>query len=406
MKVLFLANRLPHANVVGGHRLVYHRMRQLAANGHQIGLAAFVLQEDTHHIQGLRDEFFEVETVPVNRRYLAVRLLHDYLHPTLPAIFWKHHSTKMMRLVGDLVKRSSYEIVVAEFGEMGMYLHGNPYLSAVNKMVSCHRCLSDSFRKYIDIADIPLSIRLKSAVQVRKLERYEFKMYSAMDHVLVLTPEDRFTLLNYAPQLPVSVIAPGVDLKYLHRRSTATPDPPQLMMCGYFADKSNQDAALWFMRHIWPLLTQKHQLLKCVFVGKGISHEMEHACQKYLNASTIGEVDDLRPYREKATIFINPMRLGSGLRVKVLEAMATGLPVVTTSLGAAGIEAQNGTNCFISDTPEGFSASISWLLSDSSLARRFGDNAREMVERLYDMANSAHNLERVLAKVSSARPYS
>ncbi len=401
MKILVLANRLPHKNIAGGHRLIYQRMRQLIADGHQVGLAALVAPESEKHMANLREELYEVETVPLPRRRLPVRMFRDYISRSLPAIFWKNHSDAMMRLVGDMVERSKYDVVLAEFSEMGMYLYRNPYLSAVHKVVSCHRCLTSSFSKYIETAGVPLMLRLKSASQLHIVEKYEFEMYRAMDHIITLTPEDRFTLLTHAPQLPVSVIPPGIDLDHLNRTGVEKPQFPIVMMCGYFADKSNHDGALWFMHEIWPLIAQKYPELRCYLIGEGANEELKHLDQKDKRIVVTGAVDDLRPYREQAAIFINPMRLGSGLRIKVLEAMATNLPVVSTSLGMAGIPAQNGVNSFIADTPELFAESIDWLLNDDKLSANMGREAKAMVNRHYNIRSTIHGLEQVLEEVVS-----
>ena len=396
MKILFLTNRLPHADVVGGHRLIYQRMEQLKNRGHWVGIAALVMDENRQHLSQLQSKFDFAEAVPFQNPSFTRRLFNDYLNPTLPAIFWKNHSPEMRKIVGNAVQQYQCDLVVAEFSEMGQYLYRNPYLSAVHKIVSCHRCLSDTFEKYIATKGVPLSIRLKSAVQLKRLQTYEFEMYNAMDHILTLTSEDRFTLLNGAPQLPISVVAPGIDINALNHVSKINkPTQPLLLMCGYFTDKSNRDAALWFIRSIWPRIKKQHPSINCQFVGKGIGSEMRQAAEKDPQIELISEVEDLRPYRKGATIFINPMRLGSGLRVKILEAMGSGLPVVTTSLGAAGLPAQNGTNCFISDTPKGFANAISWLLTDTQLAGRMGARAKQMTTQQYNVHASTAQLERI-----------
>ena len=380
MKILFLTNRLPHADVVGGHRLIYQRMEQLKNRGHWIGIAALVMDENRQHLAQLQSQFNFAEAIPYQNPPFTRRLLNDYLNPILPAIFWKNHSSAMMQLVGSAVQQYQCDLVVAEFSEMGQYLYRNPYLSAVHKIVSCHRCLSDTFEKYIATKGVPLSIRLKSAIQLKRLQTYEFEMYNAMDHILTLTSEDRFTLLNAAPQLPISVVAPGIDITALNHVSEINKSThPLLLMCGYFTDKSNRDAALWFIRSIWPVIKKQHPETKCQFVGKGIGSEMRQAAGKDSRIELITDVEDLRPYRKGATIFINPMRLGSGLRVKILEAMGSSLPVVTTSLGAAGIPAQNGVNCLISDTPKEFAESILWLLKDKNLSKKIGEEASEVI---------------------------
>lgn len=401
MKILFLANQLPHENVAGGHRLIYQRMRLLIDNGHQVGLAAFVAPDKEKFIPAVRDMVFELETVPLNSRKILVRAFRDYISATLPAIFWKNYSRTMMRVIGDMVERTKYDLVIAEFSEMGMYLYTNPYLSAVRKVVSCHRCLTTAFNKYAQTAGVPPLLRLKSFSQIKSLEKYEFDMYSAMDHILTLTAEDRFSLLNHAPELPVSVIPPGIDYAYLDQGTTATADHPIILMSGYFADKSNSDGALWFVNEVWPLLSEKHPDLRLYLVGAGAPHEIERLADKDQRIIVTGAVDDLRPFRDQSSIFVNPMRLGSGLRIKVLEAMASALPVVSTSLGAAGIPAQNGVNCFIADTPDLMVESIEWLLNDAQLCQAMGRAAKEMVKRKYDIRSTVRELEQVLEEVIS-----
>ena len=401
MKILFLANQLPHENVAGGHRLIHQRMRRLAERGHRIGLAAFVSPGNEKFIPSVREKVGELETIPVPNRKILVRAFRDYTSSTLPAIFWKNHSPAMMRTIGDMVERTKYDVVVAEFSEMGMYLYRNPYLSAVRKVVSCHRCLTTAFGTYVQTAGVSPMVRLKSVSQIHKLGKYEFEMYRAMDHVLTLTAEDRFTLLNHAPELPASVIPPGIDFDYLDRDAPAKPNPPIVMMCGYFADKSNNDAALWFAHETWPAIRKAHPDLQLHLVGVGVGKKIKQLAARDDRIVVVGAVDDLRPYREQARIFINPMRLGSGLRIKVLEAMASGLPVVSTSLGVAGIPAQNGVNCFIADTPALTAEAINWLLNDQALREAMGKSAKAMVKGKYDVRSTVCELEHVLEEVVS-----
>lgn len=399
MKILFLANQLPHENVAGGHRLIYQRMRLLIDRGHQVGLAAFVTPGKEPFIPGVRAMVHELETVPVQGRKFLVRAFRDYISATLPAIFWKNYSPAMMRTIGDMVERSQYDVVIAEFSEMGMYLYRNPYLSAVRKVVSCHRCLTTAFGKYVETKGVPPLLRLKSAAQIQHLEKYEFEMYGAMDHVLTLTTEDRFTLLTHAPELPVSVIPPSID--FPTPNPDRKPDEPIVLMSGYFADKSNHDGALWFAHEVWPKIAAKHPDVHFYMVGAGSSHQLKQLEEWDRRIVVTGTVADLRPFRDKAHIFVNPMRLGSGLRIKVLEAMAAGLPVVSTSLGVAGIPAQNGVNCFIADAPELIAESIEWLLRDEYLGQTMGRAAREMVHRKYSIQTAGSELEQVLEEVVS-----
>ena len=333
--------------------------------------------------------------------WLAVRLtlaLSDSLRLSLAFYCSPNLLTKsLLCSQGSRSARSSATALLDFLQVCLLVLLPASYLSAIHKIVSCHRCLSDSFEKYIATPNVSLILKLKCLIQINRIKKYEFEMYNAMDHVITLTDEDRLSILNYAPQLPVSVVPPGIDLIDLNNTKIAKkPDFPLLMMCGYFADKSNRDAAIWFIQNIWPIIYKKNKKVKCWFIGKGINKEMINIASNKSGITLIADIENLRPYRKAASVFINPMRLGSGLRIKILEAMGAGLPVVTTSLGAAGIPAQNGVNCLISDTPSEFAESVLWLLKDKNLSVKIGNNAKNMVERKYEINQCINQLESII----------
>jgi len=188
MKILFLCNKLPHSEVAGGHRIIFQRIRHLANAGHQISLLTFTSSKKEEKNQSLKPFLTELQTVELPRRNIVIRALHDYLAWSRPAVFWKSYSKKMMRKLGEMVEKGRYDIVIAEFSEMGQYLHKNPYLPAVNKIISCHRCVTASYEKYKELGEVKWRLYLKSLPQVRGLEKYEFEMYRSADRTLVLTP--------------------------------------------------------------------------------------------------------------------------------------------------------------------------------------------------------------------------
>jgi len=201
MKILFLCNKLPHSEVAGGHRIIYQRIRYLTEQGHQIGLLTFIGNETEEQRQSLQPLLTELKTVPLPNRKITTRAFHDYLALSRPAVFWKSYSKEMMQTVGEIVEKGNYDAVISEFSEMGQYLHKNPYLPAVHKLISCHRCVTASYEKYKEVGEVRWRLYLKSLPQLRGLEKYEFEMYRSADRTLVLTPQDRFTMQYYAPDL-------------------------------------------------------------------------------------------------------------------------------------------------------------------------------------------------------------
>jgi glycosyltransferase involved in cell wall biosynthesis len=398
MKILFLTNKLPHADVAGGHRIIYQRIRYLKEKGHQVGLLTFLQNETEEQIQSLRPMLTELRTIRHPERNVLVRAFHDYLFLSRPAMFWKSYSTTMVQTVGETAEQGHYDLILAEFSEMGQYLHKNPYLSAVRTAISCHRCVTESYEKYTELEEVRLRLHLKSLPQLRGLQQYEFNMYRSADRILVLTPQDRFTMQYYAQDLAVSVVPSGVDVHYLQEHPPV-PKEPIVLLTGFMNDPANADGVEWFYHHVWPQLSRNHPEVRFYIVGAGAGPRLRRLAQKDRRIIVTGEVKDLRPYRNRARVFVSPVRLGSGMRLKVLEAMASGLPVVSTSLGVAGIEAQTGVNCLVADTPELFTRSVEWLLTDRTLSVRMARNAREMVEKKYTLEEGLRRFEKTLQSI-------
>jgi len=392
MKILFLTNKLPHSEVAGGHRIIHQRIRYLHDRGHQVGLLTFLHDETEEQQESMRLLLTELHTLPHPNRNILTRAFHDYLSFSRPAVFWKCYSADMMKAVGKVAEQGKYDLVIAEFSEMGQYLHKNPYLSAVKKIISCHRCVTASYEKYTALGEVRLRLHLKSIPQLRGLQKYEFNMYRCADRIFVLTPQDRFTMQYYAQDLAVSVVPSGIDVKYLQAHPPV-PKEPIVLLTGFMDDPANEDGVEWFCHHVWPQLSARHPEVKFYIVGSSPAQRIRRLARKDRRIIVTGEVEDLRPYRNRARVFVSPMRLGSGMRLKVLEAMAAGLPVVSTSLGMAGIEAQTGVNCLVADTPELFTRSVEWLLTDRALSARMARSARELVERKYTLEEGLRRFE-------------
>lgn len=399
MKILFLTIKLPHSEVVGGNRIVFQRIRYLAGQGHEVGLISYTYGENEEQVESLKEYVSDLQTIPLPHRNMAIRIFHDYLiAPSRPALIWKLYSKEMMHKVADAVEEHQYDIVVAEFSEMGQFIFKNPALSAVHTVISCHRCMTASYEKYREMDEVRLRLHYKSLPQLRGLRKYEFDMYRSADRILVLTPQDRFTMQYYAPDLAVSVSPTGVDIDELQKHPPV-PKEPIILMTGYMQDPANEDGVKWFVHHIWQTLKDHHPEVKFYIVGADPSSRIKKLVAGDRRIIVTGKVKDLRPYRNRARVLVSPVRLGSGMRTKVLESMAAGLPVVSTSLGMAGIEAQTGVNCFVADTPELFERSVDWLLTDRALGARMAHAARKLIEEKYGLEIGLGRFEEILKSV-------
>jgi glycosyltransferase involved in cell wall biosynthesis len=226
-------------------------------------------------------------------------------------------------------------------------------------------------------------------------------MYRSADSVLVLTAQERFVLQRYDPHLRVNVIPCGVDTRYFRPAKDGTEEC--LLFTGHYESEPNRDAVLWFADRVWPIVKKQRPMLKFFVVGPGVVPEIRDLMKRDPSIVVTGEVEDVRPYMQKARVFLCPVRLGSGLRVKILEAMAAGVPVVSTTLGAEGIPLHTGENALLADTPELMAENILHLLEDEVLRSSIVRQARTLMEDRFAWDRGIDMLEDVLDGVVAGR---
>lgn len=398
MKILFLSRCVPHHAVTGGHVIVYQRIRRLAARGHQVGLVAFGDDDERPLAGELKPLLSDLDLLPPPRRGPVVHRVARMFGSPVPTYFHALRSREFMRRVGDVVQQSGYEVVVAEFSAMGQYLYHNPYLPVVRKVISCHFSVAANYQQMANLMKFRPRGILSAISLWRGLGRYEMDMYRSVDRVLVLTAKERMGLLREGAGLRLSVVPAGVDTEYFAPRPDAERDPI-VLFSGHFADESNRDAVRWFATHVWPLVRSQHPGVRFMVVGPGVTPLLRDLMRRDPSMVITGEVSDLRPYLHRAQVYVCPVRLGSGMRVKVLEAMAAGVPVVTTTLGAEGIPIQPGDTCLMADQPPMMASYISLLLRDDDLRTRMARQAGQLVSERFAWDRCTDQLEHVLEDV-------
>jgi glycosyltransferase involved in cell wall biosynthesis len=307
----------------------------------------------------------------------------------------------MKRVVGNMVEKSRYDVVVAEFALMGQHLYRNPYMSAVRRVISCHHSATIVKQTALDVLG-PSAAALRERLCLYRLKHFEFNMYRSADQVLVLTPQERFALLEYAPNLRISVVPNGVDTDYFQPRDHEEAEPC-ILFTGHYEDEPNEDAVLWFINSVWPSLKKKHEKLKFYVVGPNPTEAMLDAAEKEPGVIITGFVEDVRTYLYRAQVFVCPIRMGAGMRGKILEAMASGLPVVSTTTGVEGIPAQIGDNCYLADRADIMAQMVDLLLSDLPLRQTLASQARAMVCERFDWEHGVSLLEKTLLDLVGRR---
>ena len=214
---------------------------------------------------------------------------------------------------------------------------------------------------------------------MRRYTQAKMKLYQGF---LACSEQDESMLRKHAPEVPALVIPNGVDLSTFVSTNRQETKAPTLLYVGSMYYYPNVDAVQFFFDRIYKSIRQAVPDVRVQIVGHAPPPNISKQA-KLPGVEVTGSVPDVRPYLERATLFIVPLRLGGGTRLKIVEAMAMGVPVISTSVGAEGLDVQSGKNILIADDAESFTESILRLLSDRDLGMQIVEGGRLLANR-YD----------------------
>jgi glycosyltransferase involved in cell wall biosynthesis len=232
-----------------------------------------------------------------------------------------------------------------------------------------------------------LTGKLISALELGRTKRAEGELISVFDHILITSQVDKAALMRLAQsddvEARVSVLPNGVDLGYFRRNTNQPRDQETIVFSGKMSYHANVSMVDYLVREIMPQVWVKHPTVKVVIVGKDPPRKILKVAENPLIEIT-GTVDDIRPYLWRATIAVVPLVYGAGIQNKILEAMATGTPVVTTSAAISSLRATAGEDALVADSAEAFAATVIRLMENPVLRHRVGCAGLEYVNRYHD----------------------
>lgn len=215
-----------------------------------------------------------------------------------------------------------------------------------------------------------------------RTRHFEARACRKFDQILTISPIDREHLLRLNPALPVQHQRPGVDLE-IYPFLEEIPGPPRVVFTGTMSYYPNADGVRDFLRTSWPLIKFKVPEAECHIVGANPPRTIQRLHGKD-DVYIPGRVADIAEYLEKATVYIVPLRIGGGIRLKILEAMATGRAMVSTSIGCEGLDVHHQEHLLVQNDPIRFADAVVQLLKDREQREYLRRNARTRVEDLYD----------------------
>lgn len=391
LDVLVLAPWLPWPPHDGGRIRMLETLRFLARR-HRVSLITpLYAVEEQDHVAVVRDLCEDIRAVPVPDGAPArLRRLVAGLGHGVPGVQAYHRNGRMARAARTLTEERRFDVVHVEFSFLSHYLRALSPRCAASRVLSMHNVESVRFVRELERA--PWNARRV----VLSLDRlvfpdWERKAVRSYDGVAAVSEHDRAWIARHAPGISTTVVPNGVDVDYFRPRPAGTTSP-SIVFTGVMNYPPNIDAVLWFAQDILPRLRERLAELRFVVVGSKPTADVL-ALAGRPGIEVTGMVEDIRPYIANAIALVVPLRSGGGTRLKILQAMAMGRPVVSTTLGAEGLEVRDGEHILIADDPDRFVEQILILARSRDLAGRVGEAARALSLAKYDWQRCLLGLE-------------
>ena len=388
MKVLFLTPQVPYPPRQGAALRNWGLISGLTAR-HEVAVLSFLAPGQFSEPADPLRAVCRLETVPLPVRTLGDRL-RSMLTTRQPDMALRLASEPYAQRLADWLARESFDVVHVGGIEMA------PYLDVIEAARSRPLVVFDNLnceymlQQRAFLTDLRAPARWPGAaysfVQWRRLRRYEAQVCRRADRVLTVSEADAAALRGLVPGLDVAVVPNGVDTRaYRPGIPDAQPRIPKgaLVFTGTMDFRPNVDAVLWFAQKVLPQVQAQVPQVHFFVVGQR-SHRRLDGLRGDPAVTLTGWVEDVRPYIAQAAVYVAPLRIGGGTRLKLLEAMAMGKAVVATRLGAEGYPVTHGRELLLADTPADFAAAVVALLRAPRRRLELGRVARAFVEQWYD----------------------
>jgi sugar transferase (PEP-CTERM/EpsH1 system associated) len=404
-RILFLTPQLPYPAHQGTALRNFGLIGGLAGRGHRVGLLSFLESDQPDPAETpLPDLCDPLITAPAPSRSMGQRLRALLAgHADMARRLW---SEDLCAALIGLLAQEVFDVVHIEGIEMA------PYLSLVGSTVPDGTLLvydahnaEYALQWRIAGQDVRVPRRwpvaVYSLIQARRLTRVETATCRAVDHVFACSEADAAALRRLEHRTPVTVIPNAIVTgQYTDGGLPGADIPrPALVFTGKMDFRPNVDAALWFADEILPLIRQEVPDVHFVIVGKN-PHTRLDVLRGRPGVTITGFVPDIRPYIQAADVYVAPLRMGSGTRFKLLEAMAMRRAVVSTRMGAEGLQVKDGHHLLLADAPADFARAVIELLKDDARRAELGANAAGVIRKYYDWEAIIPQVEAAYASVA------
>jgi glycosyltransferase involved in cell wall biosynthesis len=380
-KILFVTTRIPYPPWEG-HQIRTYNLLKRVCEEHEVKLVSFVRSdEDPEHAEHLRTICKSVDLIKIPADQSKAKLLSTILSGVVtktPFVVRKYSAPEMEQKLKEVIEQDSPDLIHFDMLPLAQYL---PLCGDIPTILNDHNVESLLVERRAEAtSSIPQKVFFSN--QAPKLEEFEKYATQNATEILACSQDDAEILSHMGNGKGIHVVANGVDIEQFIPSDNAQVDHNKIIFVGGMGWFPNKDGMNFFIKEAMPLISEQNPNTSLTVVGKSDGLEIPDQLRDKVSAT--GFVDDFRPLVHEAAVYILPLRVGSGTRLKLLEAMAMGKAIVSTTIGAEGVVLEDGENILIADTPQEIAGAVLKLMRNEPLRERLGKAAHEQAKNLYD----------------------
>jgi polysaccharide biosynthesis protein PslH len=387
----------------GGDIRSYNLARQLAARHQLTFFSYYDGAPDAAYEQSLREHFSTSVCIATGRRHDSMlRRGLDYamrLPQPAPYAVSRFASRAVRTQLKSWYREQAFDVAVCDFLDAAVNF---PDDLSIPTILFQHNVESEIWRRHAETESNPARRRMY-AMEFRKMLAYEEGAVRRFPHVIAVSEHDRRLMSAWVDPSRITVVPTGVDLSQYGPDFSEREKNPLIVFVGAMDWEPNIDAVEFFCEQVWPSVLVRSPQAKFRIVGRNPNQRVQRLASNSVEVT--GKVPAVIDHLREAAVVVVPLRIGGGTRLKIYEAMAAGKAVVSTSVGAEGLDVHHGHDIILSDTPKALAESILLLLTDTGLRRRYEHAAAELAAR-YDWPSVSGKFEAVLDQVAGNVPAS
>ncbi len=391
MNILFITPRLPYPPLKGDQCIPYYRLKLLGRKHSIVLLTFYQSNKELEYLKELKPFCEEIAAVKLNKFCSYFNMLVGGIFSKLPFQVLYFRSRAFKKRAQSLVKSGRFDIVHAYMLRMAEYAKDVEKPKVLDLIDLMQLSLKNriSMEKFIG--------KLFFVEELKRITKYENQMIARYDESILVSDNDK----RYIESDKIAAVSLGVDA-HIFRRYSNLPDNKAIIFSGNMGYYPNESAVVWFIENCFGRIKREIPDAKLIIAGNNPSLKIKRIGDN-LSIFVKGFVESMVSELNNAQVAITPMQSGCGMHIKILEAMACALPVITTNSGLGSIKAAHEKNVIIADDASDFTRNCIKLLNDYGLAKKVGDNARDLVLKNYSWEMHVDKVDKIYGSIMESK---